>query len=123
VRWRRRREANRYRVEALAELDRLEALLADGATRAPALAAIPPLLKRVALAVWPRSRVAALSADAWVAFLRQHAGGAALTEVAARLFDDVEYRSPQAVQSIGTADAEAIVSAARNWIVSHRVSA
>lgn len=112
VRRRRRREANRYRREALAELSTVEARLRSDPS---ALAAIPPLLKRVALAAWPRSEVASLSGDAWVAFLRRQAP---LADAAARLLDDAEYRV-----ALAPADAEACVRAARAWIEEHRVSA
>ncbi len=115
-RHRRRLAANRYRVEALAELARIEARL--GGEQAAALAAIPPLLKRVALAVWPRAEVAALSRADWVAFLRAHAP---LPDAAARLLDDAEYRSPAELAALSAGDAVACARAARSWIEAHRV--
>jgi hypothetical protein len=123
VRWRRRRRANRYRLEALAELARLEASLDDRAGRAEALVTIPVLLKRTALAAWPRPEVAALSGAAWVEFLRRHAGGATLPEVAARLLADREYRGPEDLVAMSTEDARACARAARAWIERHRVPA
>lgn len=123
VRWRRDREANRYRSEALAELARLEARLNDAATRAEALAAMPPLLKRVALAAWPRPEVALLAGQRWVDFLRAHGGGAAFPDAVARFLDDVEYRSAQALAAVSADDAQAFARAVRGWIEWHHVSA
>jgi Domain of unknown function (DUF4381) len=51
--------ANRYRREALREL----------ATASPAEFSV--LLKRTALAAWPRAQVASLSGTEWLAFLNQ----------------------------------------------------
>ena len=70
------------------------------------------LVKRTALAVYPRERVAPLSGEAWAAFIQAHSkvqGGPGLNALVAgpyrRTTDHV---------------AEAI-TAAREWIVSHRV--
>jgi hypothetical protein len=121
VRSARRYAANRYRREGLSELDRIEARLADDGERGKALAAIPELLKRVALAAWPRTEVASLSGSSWVAFLRAHGGTAGFPDDAARLFDDLEYRSH--APSMSADEARSIVSALRNWIEGHVVSA
>ena len=122
-RWRKRRQANRYRRAALAELAGIEARLDTPQTRAEALAAIPVLLKRTALAVWPRETVSPLSGAAWVAFLGEHGGGRAITGIAAALLDDAEYSGAQALQAIGKDEAHALAAAARRWIEGHRVSA
>lgn len=62
--WKRWR-SNTYRREALRELDRR---LAQG----EGLAAVADILRRTALAAWPRDQVAALRGEAWVAFLDRH---------------------------------------------------
>jgi len=121
MRWRRHRAANRYRVEALAELARLERRLPDASEREDALTALPELLKRVALAAWARPEVASLSGTAWVAFLRAHAGRSGVPEPMARLLDDVEYR--RGLDPMGASDALAAAAAVRRWIEGHRVSA
>jgi len=122
-RWRRHREANRYRAEALAELARIEQTLTRGPDPAAALAAIPPLLKRVALAAWPRSRVASLAQTRWVDFLRATAGESTLAPPLAKLLSDIEYRSPKELAALSAEDARACVEIARHWIEAHRVSA
>lgn len=123
VRWLRRYRANRYRREALADLAELEGRLADEATRADALAAIPVLLKRVALAAWPRSAVASLTGKAWLAFLREHDATQSFDASASRLLDDLEYRSRTSLGSINETDARRFASSARQWIEGHVVSA
>jgi hypothetical protein len=116
----RRRIANRYRVEALADLAALEAQLDDDGHRAAALAAMPPLVKRVALAAWPRPEVAALSGQPWTAFVRGHAGRDGLPESAATLLADGEYR-PGALATLSAADARRVAGDIRRWIEGHRV--
>ncbi len=116
----RRRRANRYRVEALADLAALESRLPDAASRPAAMAEIPPLLKRVALAAWPRPDVAALSGDAWVAFLRAHAGRAGLPDAASAFVKDQQYRA-HALDAISSDDARLVVDQVRRWIEGHRV--
>ncbi|GLS29532.1 protein of unknown function [Mesorhizobium albiziae] len=122
-RWHRRRVSNRYRREALAELTRMERDLADNTGRAQALEAMPELLKRVALAAWPRDAVASLSGGNWLAFLRQHGGDRSFPEPAARLLDDLEYRSQETRMSVSEDDARMFAAAARRWIEGHSVSA
>jgi Domain of unknown function (DUF4381) len=113
--------ANRYRREGLSELDRIEARLNNENERGKALAVMPALLKRVALAAWPRAEVAQLSGASWIAFLRAHAGKVGFPDDAAGLLDDLEYRSHQPVVSADKA--RRITGAVRNWIEGHIVSA
>ena len=92
--WRtvRRWYANRFRRAALRELAALQQT-ADSAERATLLLSLAELLKRLALAQWPRNSVAALSGPAWGDFLRTHAGGAGdAVPALAALIDDAEYR-------------------------------
>ena len=120
--WRRRREANRYRREALVELQRIEANVADDRRRREAVLALPPLVKRVALAAWPREAVASLSGAQWVDFLQHNAGPKPFPDFAARLFEEVEYQEG-AGTPFDREDAAAFVAATRSWIEGHRVSA
>ncbi|MET0599635.1 MAG: DUF4381 domain-containing protein [Mesorhizobium sp.] len=115
-RWERHYAANRYRREALAELSKIEARHAAPGGSGEAIAEVAALVKRTALAAWPRPDVAALSGAEWVAFLRRTGGSFA--DVAAAVLDDGEYRG-QATP----ADAQAFAAAARGWIERHRVPA
>jgi hypothetical protein len=64
-----------YRRAALSELARLREAAAGG-ERSAALEQLPELLKRCALAAFPRERVAALSGARWHVFLERRAPGA-----------------------------------------------
>jgi hypothetical protein len=110
----RRHLANRYRRQALAELSAIEIRL--GGDVSGSIAAMAALLKRVALAVWPRETVAALSGSAWVAFLQQHSGPVGLPDGAAAALADMEYH-----QSATAEEATAFAGALRRWIEAHRV--
>ena len=66
--WIHRWRANRYRRVALAELTQLEAAVHDASRRVSALAELPALVKRVALAAWPREVVASLSSQSLLEF-------------------------------------------------------
>jgi hypothetical protein len=64
-RWR----AAAYRRAAIAELRRLERRAADGSQHDAALREVPALVKRTALAAYPRETVASLSGPDWLRFL------------------------------------------------------
>lgn len=119
---RRRRLANRYRVEALAALDALSTAVAEINRRAPALITVSELLKRTALTAFPREEVARLSGHEWVVFLKRHAPSE-LAPSAVALLDDLQYRDSQALRAMTPQDAAAVVNTARAWIKGHRVSA
>jgi len=81
----RRYRRDAYRRAALAELARLREAAA-GAERTAALARLPELLKRCALAAFPRERVAALSGARWHVFLERTAPGALEDDAKAALY-------------------------------------
>jgi len=108
--WLRYRRRNRYRRQAEAELDSIAARI--GSEPAATAGEIAELVKRTALAAYPRGRVAALHGPDWAEFLREStsndhtvAGGADRLAAAA-------YR-PDAV-------GENLVEPARRWIPKHR---
>ena len=115
--WLRHLAANRYRREALAELNTIEAGLAVEGTRVDTIRSIPPLLKRVALAAWPCVDVAALSGADWWRFLQ--ANDDRLSDDLHALLDGVEYRGDASIVKIDEREARSIVSATRQWIVGH----
>lgn len=71
-RWFRRYRANAYRREALTELERYETILLQTNNAISASQQLGQLLKRVALVTWPRTKVARLSGDEWIAFMQKH---------------------------------------------------
>lgn len=98
ARWRH----NRYRREALRELEHAT------------LSVIPTLLKRTALAAWPREEVAGLSGEPWLEFLEQ-TGGAG-TRADADLLD-LDYRGT----TLTPEQEKAVRHDAAGWIRRHRV--
>jgi len=105
-----RRRQNRYRREALAALKSIEA---DGAAD-PAAAArrIAVLLKRTALAAYPREDVASLYGDDWSRFLCESARNDERVLAGARQLAAAAYRPGM--------DGAALVAPARRWIEAHR---
>lgn len=117
--WLRRWNANRYRREALAELDALvhqSAAATDGADFQQKLAEI---VKRTALAAWSRETVASLSGTEWAKFIASHDPARDKSEALTKLVNDREY----AARPIPPEEREALVVAARQWIEKHYVSA
>lgn len=113
VAWRRRR-ARAYRRAGLAELDRL---VAAGAAE---LEALPALVKRVALAAYPRDRVAALSGQRWLEFLDRTGGRAVFTRAPCSRFAEIAY-DPKVRDSLDLGARDEILGAVRHWIRRHRV--
>ena len=99
--------ANRYRREALRELPLLPP------------EQISALLKRTALAVWPREKVASLSGDAWLEFLNGSAGDDLFRNIPASLIEELALRS----SSLSGEEEQALRHAAATWIRRHRVQA
>ncbi|MBD9446416.1 DUF4381 domain-containing protein [Rhizobium sp. RHZ01] len=114
-RWRK----NAYRREALKHLEAIEVAVRDADKRARALRDLGELLKRTALAAWPRKDVAATSGLAWAAFLVEHRN-MKNGEAFQRFFDDLEY---QAATLVSTEVADGLVRDARRWIEGHHVPA
>ena len=119
-RWRQRSLANRYRAEALTLLAGLEPRVQERQTRDDALIEVAALLKRTALAAYPRPEVAPLWGAPWVTFLSGQRTRAA--EPAMLWLNDLEYRPRESLQ-FSDQDALSIVQAARTRIRGPRVSA
>ncbi|AKM31584.1 hypothetical protein AB870_17875 [Pandoraea faecigallinarum] len=130
--WRRYR-ANRYRREALAQLQQWAAALGEptpnvsadigAAKRARALREIAALLKRVALSAWPREVVASLTGNAWAAFLRaSHDNRGSAADTLAALVSDAEYQSDERLcREWDCVRAAMLIRACRDWIERHHV--
>lgn len=108
--WLRHRRATAYRRAALAALREIEPELRQG--RAPALAALEGILRRTALAGFPRADVASLSGPDWAGFLAR-TGGAALAAHVPALTAATYAPAPPAFDGAGVA------RAARDWIRRH----
>lgn len=101
-RWRVRRAANAYRVAALAEL--------KSAASDPV--AIADILRRTALMAFPRTDVAGLHGDDWLAFLDRTGGGSAFREGQGRALATAPYRPGEAPAGLA--------GLAAGWIRGHK---
>jgi hypothetical protein len=104
----RRHRRNAYRRAALAELAAMD-------PRHPhAAAALAALIRRTALAAFPREVVTPLQGAAWLAFLDRSYGGTAFSGGAGRVLADAPYR-PNAEPG----DPAALAALVRQWIRRH----
>jgi hypothetical protein len=115
--WKRWRAAA-YRRAALAEWQQLKARAADPEQRQAALRYLPELLKRTALAAFPREEVASLSGMDWLRFLDCTGHTNAFMHGRGRLLPDLAY-DPQAAAHLDTATVEELFGIVRRWIRGH----
>lgn len=113
-------QRNRYRREALAELARQEAVLADPARRLVAVAAIAELVKRVALTAWPRERVAGLTGPAWTEFLQLSVETKNNSSGFGELLEDGAY-DPRKGAEVDPETLRQMTEGVRHWLIHHRV--
>ncbi|KAA0694408.1 DUF4381 domain-containing protein [Neorhizobium sp. P12A] len=117
----RRYRRNAYRREALRLLEDIGVKLHQSESRGTALHQLGELLKRTALAAWPRERIAQASGQNWVHFLddsQKQSIGPALR----RFLDDGEYRAGNAVTNRPPSEADELIQDTRRWIEGHHVS-
>ncbi|MDS9469341.1 DUF4381 domain-containing protein [Paracoccus sp. MBLB3053] len=113
-RWVRYRKANAYRREALALLQGIEPGLARGDRRA--LAELDQLLRRTALAAFPRREVAALTGAEWAEYLDRTATPG--PEGGFRMLNGLLASAPYARQ-VPEFDGARLMRLARHWIRHH----
>jgi len=101
--WILHRRANSYRRAALREI--------RAAVDSPA--ALAEILRRTALVAFPRSQVAGLYGDEWLAFLEHTGGGKAFREAPGRAFA----RAPYAKDA---GEAMELAALAARWVRHHR---
>lgn len=102
---------NRYRRAALAELARIENA-ADAASSTETSAALASLVRRTALAVFPRERIAPLAGPAWLSFLDHTGNTSDFSNGPGRSLEIAVYKPSHATSR------EAI-PVVRQWIVRH----
>lgn len=105
----RRWQRDRYRRQALAELEEIRE------DAAGSLHLLPSLLKRTALSAWPRETVASLSGQPWHAFLDHSAGSDQFCHEAGELLDQLAYG-----KSLSEAEHSRLLAAAEKWLRLHR---
>jgi Ca-activated chloride channel family protein len=106
----RHRRRNRYRQMALAEL------AATDLQRPNAAAALADLVRRTALAAFPREIVVPLQGAAWLAFLDRSYGGTAFSAGTGRVLAEAPYRP-----DTEAGDAAALGALVGRWIRTHHV--
>lgn len=114
--WHRHKQrlANRYRVEALAELDQIEQALGS---QPSAAAGLPVLIKRVALTCAPRADIASLSGDAWLQWLEASLPQAGFLDAPGKLIPALAYGNTNA----DSTELHALLALTRRWIREHHV--
>lgn len=117
----RRYRRNAYRREALSLLGEAAQQVRNPATRVAGLDHVGELLKRTALAAWPRKEVASISGSEWIDFIRGSSEDEG-SEALARLLNDIEYRGAD-VNAVPANVGDDIVDGARRWIETHHVRA
>lgn len=117
--WRRQRIAQRYRRLALDELAVLRDAAQDPNKRRGALGELPVLLKRTALAAWPRARVAALTGAKWWRFLDENSGKSQFENTHGEALERLAYDTSAALPE---QDAKGLFRAVGHWIRHHRVT-
>jgi hypothetical protein len=115
--WRRWRAAA-YRRAALAEWRQLKAQAADPGPREAALRRVPELVKRTALAAFPRLEVASLSGEAWLRFLDRSGHTDAFTRGSGRVLSELAY-DPKLAARLNAVAVEDLFRTVRRWIRRH----
>src|SRR5512136_1432022 len=116
----RHHRTNRYRRLALEELAVIEQELQRPEKRAKALAEIPALLKWTALSTFPRSEVAGLSGEKWLAFLDKTMGGKNFTEGEGRLLPELAYAPEDRISKLPDEMIGKLLQLIRQWIKVHK---
>lgn len=107
------RRVNRYRREALTELSRIEHAGNSGPSEL--LSKLTVLVRRTALAAFPREQVAPLIGPAWLSFLDRSYGGEEFSHGVGRLLASGPYRQ---LPPDGT-ELHSLVRLVRRWIRGH----
>lgn len=112
---------NRYRRDALQQLQSLSIELESPATRDTSLRQIQTLLKRTALSFYPRTQVASLTGDNWYKFLNSSTQQPAFPAATTATLQRIAYSS-NSLSEISPTAAEDLIKACRLWIKNHRAT-
>jgi hypothetical protein len=111
-------KANRYRRSALSELEALSEGIHSPAGRSSSLRKLPALLKRTALAAFPRNEVAMLTGNDWFQFLNSTVKKQSFTENTFNTLNHISYTTGD-LNNINGETANALVDACRQWLKHH----
>ncbi len=111
------RRTNRYRREALAELMRIARTSAADTAPNELAAQLSLLVRRTALAAFPREQIAPLSGAAWLAFLDRSSGGTEFSREPGRWLAS----APYAKTGPNDSQRPELIELTRRWIRGHHV--
>ncbi len=120
VLWWRHRRRNAYRRAALRELATIRQDLGQPAKRNRALLALPSLVKRVALAAFPRAQVAPLSGEAWIQFLNRTSRRPLFAGSPGQLLAGIPYIKDSELDEIPDQEVRTLLHSVARWIRKHR---
>ena len=107
---------NRYRREALRQLDQLQ----QRGELPELISKLPYYIKATALQAYPRHEVAGLSGDNWLVFLDAHCPGSSFREGVGQNLLPIAYQ-PKEQWHVSDDDAEQLIHMSRHWIANHQV--
>ena len=113
LRWR----ADAYRRRRIADLESLVA--GTSGDLQAVLVHLPPLLKATALQAYRRRDVAALTGEAWLAFLDAQYPGAGFLSRTGRRLVSIAYQ-PDAAAQMNEGEARELIEMSKRWIRNHR---
>ena len=119
--WRRHRQQNAYRRAALHDLAAIAERLRSPQGRTEGIRQLSVLLKRVALAAYPRARVASLCGDDWLDFLDRRIGGTRFSRGPGRVLA-AAMADPAPGQDLSISECDGLIQHVRCWITDHRVA-
>ena len=108
---------NRYRREALQRLQRLE----QNSSLREIIAKLPFYIKTTALHAYPRSEVASLTGNDWLAFLDENYSGPSFQQGTGRHLLTIAYQSSDKWQ-INDDEATQLLNMSRQWIATHEAA-
>lgn len=107
-----------YRRAALGELAAIEQTAVDAEHLAQGIASLDALLKRTALAAFPRSTVASLSGVTWLRFLDETGDTTKFTKGSGQLLAELPY-DPKAAANADLPKIRELFELASRWIRTH----
>ncbi len=111
---------DKYRREAMIELDKLGEELADSASYQQILVQLPQLVKRTAMAAYGRNRVASLNGIDWLTFLNKTGSTDVFTEGDGKLLSDCSYQSTAKLAAFTREQVSRLYRAVYQWINKHQ---
>jgi hypothetical protein len=116
IRLARRWWRNRYRREALRQLQTLQQQ--DDSKALDVVASLPHYIKVTALQAYPRAEVASLSGENWLTFLDAHYSGSSFSEGTGRKLLAVSYL-PRERWQLDDNECDQLIQMVRQWIATH----